>query len=556
MRRSVVVPVLFALSACARLEIPPPPPPHPLPGPAREEPALSGEIVVANPIIYAALPASGHLGETITTVFLLETEMQESRENYAHREDAGFRRVAVEPLSTFAIDVDTASYSNVRRFLTDGRQPPPDAVRIEELLNYFVYDDPLPVGGEPFSVSTEVGACPWEPGHRLLRIGLRAAPIEFMGRRPGNYIFLVDVSGSMNEPEKLPLVQESLRMLAGQLTGSDRVSIVVYAGAAGVVLPPTSGSDRGALEEAIDAMQAGGSTAGGEGIQLAYDIARENLVPGGINRVILATDGDFNVGPSSDGELVRLIEEQAATGVFLTVLGFGTGNLQDAKLEALADRGNGQYAYIDSELEARRALVEQAGGTLATVASDVKMQVEFNPAQVEAYRLIGYENRLLAAGDFRDDAKDAGEIGAGHSVIALYELVPASREAHDDPTLARPLDPLRYQVLVPNDASASGELATVKLRFRPPEGGESVEREVVVRHGETGRTPDELRFAAAVAAFGMVLRDSPFRGSATLEISRQLAESSIGSDPDGQRAAFVRLVDRAREVVRERVAAR
>jgi Ca-activated chloride channel family protein len=475
-------------------------------------------------------------------------------ENYAHRDDADFHSVLRDPLSTFSIDVDTASYARVRRYLAEGARPPADAVRIEELLNYFVYDDPLPAAGEPFSVTTEVAACPWNASHRLLRIALRAVPVQFAGRRPGHYVFLVDVSGSMDQPDKLPLVQQALKLLAGQLTGQDLVSIVAYAGAAGVVLPPTAVTDRGALEAAIENLQAGGSTAGGEGILLAYALARERFVAGGINRVVLATDGDFNVGVSSEGELTRLIEEQAKSGVFLTVLGFGTGNLQDAKMEALADRGNGQFAYIDSPLEARRALVEQAGGTLVTVAKDVKIQVEFNPAEVAAYRLIGYENRLLAAEDFRDDAKDAGEIGAGHSVVALYEIVPPAAA----PAVERPVDPLRYQALKPSETSASGELGTVKLRFKAPDGDTSVERAFVVM--DTGRGPgeatSELKFAASVAAFGMVLRDSPHRGGASIELVRSLAEAGLAYDPDGQRAGFLQLVDQAGAVIGTPVAGR
>jgi Ca-activated chloride channel family protein len=475
-------------------------------------------------------------------------------ENYARRVDADFRSVTRDPLSTFSIDVDTASYANVRRYLTEGARPPADAVRIEELLNYFVYDDPLPAAGEPFSVTTEVAACPWNVSHRLMRVALRAVPVQFAGRRPGHFVFLVDVSGSMDEPDKLPLVQSAMKLLAGQLTGQDRVSVVVYAGAAGVVLAPTAGADRTALEGAIDNLQAGGSTAGGEGIQLAYDIARENFVPGGINRVILATDGDFNVGVSSEGELTRLIEEQAKSGVFLTVLGFGSGNLQHAKMEALADRGNGQFAYIDSEIEARRALVQQAGGTLVTVAKDVKIQVEFNPAEVASYRLIGYENRLLAAEDFRDDTKDAGEIGAGHSVVALYEIVPPAADA----SVERPVDTLRYQALKPAEASASGELATVKLRFKAPDGATSVERAFVVRDDGrgAGEATTELKFAASVAAFGMVLRDSPHRGAASIAMVRQLAQAGLAYDPDGQRAGFLQLVDRAGTVIGTPAAAR
>ena len=543
---------LAGCSASRQAPVSPPAPGGAVGGVSRTLPPLAETVSIEGRVA----KASQTLTREFTDVLVLapgEAAGLET-ENYAHRDDADFRSVARDPLSTFSIDVDTASYANVRRYLVEGARPPADAVRIEELLNYFVYDDPLPAAGEPFSVVTEVAACPWNATHRLLRIALRAVPVQFAGRRPGHYVFLVDVSGSMDEPDKLPLVKKAMKLLAGQLTAQDRVSIVVYAGAAGVVLPPTAASDRTALEAAIDNLQAGGSTAGGEGIQLAYALAREHFVTGGINRVILATDGDFNVGISSEGALTRLIEEQAKSGVFLTVLGFGTGNLQDAKMEALADRGNGQFAYIDSEIEARRALVEQAGGTLVTVAKDVKIQVEFNPAQVAAYRLIGYENRLLAAEDFRDDTKDAGEIGAGHSVVALYEIAPPSA----DPAARRPVDPLRYQVLSPVEASASGELATVKLRFKAPDGDISVERAFVVTDDGrgVGEATSELKFAASVAAFGMVLRDSPHRGTASIDLVRQLAQAGLAYDPDGQRAGFLQLVDRAGTVIGTPVAAR
>jgi len=536
----LAVPLLFAI-ACAPL-------------PRQQAPALP---LHPDPTLHPVTPrdeidarAVGGLAKDLAaadgahrTIAAPREAAEFNTENYAHRPDGEFQSVVRQPLSTFSIDVDTASYANVRRFLSDGALPPADAVRIEELLNYFTYDDPPPTAGEPFSVSTEVASCPWNASHRLLRIGLRAAPVEYAGRRPGNFVFLIDVSGSMNDPRKLPLVQSAMKMLAGQLTGADRLSIAVYAGAAGLALPPTGAGDRASIEAAIDRLQAGGSTAGGEGIRLAYQVARENFVPGGINRVILATDGDFNVGLSSEGELVRLIEEQAASGVFLTVLGFGTGNLQDAKMEALADHGNGQYAYIDSALEARRALVEQAGGTLVTVARDVKVQVEFNPAQVRDYRLIGYENRLLAAEDFRDDAKDAGEIGAGHSVVALYELVPPGV----DPSVERPVDPLRYQVTLPAEAAADGELATLRLRFKTPDGDRSAERSLVVTDTGTAwpAASGELKFAAGVAAFGMLLRGSPHRGDASFAGARELAGAGMGFDPDGQRAAFIELVDAA-----------
>ncbi len=473
-------------------------------------------------------------------------------ERYAFRVDSEFRAVERDPLSTFSIDVDTASYSNVRRFIEQGERPPIDAVRIEELLNYFAYDDPLPAAGDPFSVRAEVASCPWNNAHRLMRVALRATPVEFVARKPGNFVFLIDVSGSMAEPDKLPLVKSAMKLLAGQMLPQDRVAIVVYAGAAGLVLPTTSGDDHAAIESAIERLEAGGSTAGGQGIQLAYATARQQFVSGGINRVILATDGDFNVGVTDDGELARLIEREAKSGVFLTVLGFGTGNLNDSMMERLADRGNGQYAYIDSQLEAQRALVEQAGGTLITVAKDVKIQIEFNPGAVSSYRLIGYENRLLAAEDFRDDDKDAGEIGAGHSVVALYELVPPGV---DD--TKREVNPLKYQVNAPSAAATSStETATVKLRFKQPDGESSVERTLVVNDGaqDWRDASSELRFAAAVASFGMILRESPHKGSSTLELVSQLAQGATAFDPNGHRAAFLAMVEHSRPLLTQSIA--
>ena len=355
-------------------------------------------------------------------------------EQYGPIKETGFALVVNRPLSTFSIDVDTASYANLRRFLREGRLPPADAVRIEELINYFDYDYPEPEEGEPFGIVTEMAACPWAPSHRLVHIGLRSKPVATADLPPNNLVFLLDVSGSMASAHKLPLLKKSFSLLARQLRPQDRISIVVYAGAAGMVLPPTSGAEKTDILATLSRLEAGGSTAGGAGIRLAYRLAREHFIQGGNNRVILATDGDFNVGVSSDGELVRMIEQERESGVFLTVLGFGTGNLKDSKMEQLADHGNGNYAYIDTLLEARRVLVEQLGATLLTVAKDVKLQVEFNPAQVRAYRLIGYENRRLRDEEFNDDRKDAGDLGAGHSVTALYEVIPAGS---DEPLVYR-----------------------------------------------------------------------------------------------------------------------
>jgi Ca-activated chloride channel family protein len=465
-----------------------------------------------------------------------------NREAYAHRTDNDFLAVDKNPLSTFSIDVDTASYSNVRRFLNDGQWPPADAVRIEEMVNYFPYDYAPPQGEEPFAAHIEVAPAPWNKAHRLVRIGLKTRDLD---KRPdGNLVFLVDVSGSMQPPNKLPLVKHALRLLVDKLTERDRVAMVVYAGSAGEVLPPTRGDERGAILRAIDRLEAGGSTNGGQGIELAYDLARRHFIRGGVNRVILATDGDFNVGTTDEGSLVRLIEEKAKTGVFLSVFGFGMGNYQDSRLEMLADKGNGNYGYIDTPHEARKALVEQTNATLVTVAKDVKIQVEFNPTRVRSYRLIGYENRLLRPEDFKDDTKDAGEVGAGHSVTALYELVPVGGEPS-----GRDVDPLAYQTQGGlTEAAKSGELMRLKLRYKDPEGQESRPKEWPVADRETSieETSPDFRFAAAVAGFGMILRDSPHKGGATLDGVLQLAEAGRGHDRFGYRAELITLVHKAK----------
>ncbi len=444
-------------------------------------------------------------------------------ETYEHVADNAFHDVAQEPLSTFSIDVDTASYSNVRRFLTQGQLPPKDAVRVEELINYFPYGYAPPAGDEPFATHVAVADCPWRPEHRLVRIGLKGKEVPPEKRPPCNLVFLIDVSGSMSPPDRLPLVKAGLRLLVDQMTERDRIAIVVYAGNSGLVLPPTSCDDKPTIRAALDRLEAGGSTNGGQGIQLAYKVAQQSFLQSGANRVILCTDGDFNVGVTDRGELTRLIEQKAKNGVFLTVLGFGYGNLKDATLEKLADRGNGNYAYVDTLREARKVLVEQMAGTLLTIAKDVKIQVEFNPARAKSYRLVGYENRVLAAQDFHDDTKDAGEIGAGHTVTALYEVVPAGEQA------------------------SAGELLTVNLRYKAPDGDTS--KLLRVPATDEGRkmdqADDDFRFAAAVAAFGMLLRDSPHKGSATFAMVRELAAAGRGQDPHGHRAEFLQLVDTA-----------
>lgn len=474
-------------------------------------------------------------------------EMAEPRamntENYAHIVDNAFLSPRSAPLSTFSIDVDSASYSNVRRFLNEGRLPPADAVRVEELVNYFTYDYPQPAGKAPFSVTTELSRAPWNEEHQLLLIGLQGRRLEARAMPPRNLVFLVDVSGSMNDQNKLPLLKQSLVALLGTLNERDRVSLVVYAGASGVVLPPTAASDKQTIRSALDQLEAGGSTAGGEGIELAYALAARHFDPKGINRVILATDGDFNVGVSSEGDLVRLIENKRQGGVYLTVLGFGMGNYKDSHLEKLADHGNGNYAYIDSLNEARKVLVEQGGATLVTIAKDVKIQVEFNPERVGAYRLIGYENRVLQARDFNDDRKDAGDIGAGHSVTALYELIGPERAKAD-----AEVDPLKYQKVEASAQAAGAELATIKLRFKHPTSSAS-ELSVHTVGSQTltiDQASTNLRFAAAVAGFGMQLRKSEYRGNSNYDLLSRLASSAVGADVGGYRAEFLGLLSRAR----------
>jgi Ca-activated chloride channel family protein len=472
-----------------------------------------------------------------------------SGEAYSRIDENPFLEVARAPLSTFSIDVDTASYSNTRRFIFDEhRLPPKDAVRIEELVNYFPYEYPQPTGGAPFSVHAEVADCPWNAQHRLVRIGLQGRRVTTENLPPANLVFLLDVSGSMNDPRKLPLVKSAMRTLAEQLTARDRVAIVVYAGTSGLVLPSTPGDRKTDILGAIDDLEAGGSTNGGQGIQLAYRVAQENFIEGGTNRVLLATDGDFNVGVTSEEELVRLVEEKRRGGVFLSVLGFGTGNLKDSQMEKLADRGNGNYAYIDTLEEARKVLGEQVGGTLVAIAKDVKIQVEFNPQLVAGYRLIGYENRLLRAEDFRDDTKDAGEIGAGHNVTALYEVVPAGQRVENPG-----VDDLKYQQQPAR--AGGGEMLTVKLRYKEPDGEESkpLNVGVVDSKGAHENASDDFKFASAVAQFGMLLRDSRYKGQSSYDGVLRLARASAGADLRGYRTEFVKLVETAQALsARER----
>ena len=462
-------------------------------------------------------------------------------ESYDRIYDNPFLLVRQNPLSTFSIDVDTASYANVRRFLNQGQLPPKDAVRIEELVNYFPYDYAPPADGKPFAVHVEMSGCCWNPDHRLARIALRGKDVPRQERPAVNLVFLLDVSGSMAEPNKLPLVKSAMHLLLQSLTERDRVAIVVYAGAAGLVLPSTPCSNAGTILAAVDCLQAEGSTAGGAGIQMAYQVAAENYASERINRVILCTDGDFNVGISDRGSLVRFVEEKAHSGIFLTVLGFGMGNYKDSMLESLADKGHGNYAYIDTIQEARKVLVEQVEGTMIPIAKDVKIQVEFNPRYVGAYRLIGYENRLLRAEDFRDDRKDAGVIGAGHTVTAFYELVRAGKEG-DLPKV----DPLKYQLAAATvETAGANEVLTVKVRYKQPHAEAS--ELVSVPTSDPGKTVQEasaeFRFAAAVACWGMLLRGSEHKGVATHGMVLELAQAARGGDPSGYRGEFIRLVE-------------
>jgi len=452
-------------------------------------------------------------------------------------------------LSTFSIDVDAASYSNVRRFLQMGQLPPAGAVRIEEMINYFHYDYPQPKNGDPFSINTELANCPWNPAHKLVLVGLQGKKIPVENLPASNIVFLIDVSGSMMEENKLPLVKTSMKLLVDQLREQDKVSLVVYAGNAGLVLPPTSGANKSTIKDAIDKLEAGGSTAGGEGIRLAYKTAKENFLKTGNNRVILCTDGDFNVGASSDDALISMIEEERKSGVFLTVLGFGMGNYKDNKMEKLADKGNGNHAYIDGLNEAKKVLVSEFGGTLFTIAKDVKLQVEFNPSKVQAYRLIGYENRLLNKEDFNNDKKDAGELGSGHTVTALYELIPVGVKNE----FAESVDKLKY--LQPNQAPAnagSNELMTVKFRYKKPDGDVSklIEHPVEENPFLLDAASANFRFAAAVAEFGMLLRNSEFKQSSSYNNAWQMAKEALGKDEEGYRSEFLKLLKNAQSIAK------
>jgi Ca-activated chloride channel family protein len=473
-----------------------------------------------------------------------ETARQLNTDEYERLYENDFLSAKDNPLSTFSIDVDKASYSIVRRFLHNSQMPYQDAVRIEELVNYFTYDYPKPTDTHPFSIYTELADCPWNSAHKLLHIGLQGKTVPMQNLPPSNLVFLIDVSGSMEGPDRLDLVKASFALLTKQLRAIDRVAIVVYAGNAGLVLPSTSGAEKKKILDALERLEAGGSTAGGQGIELAYKVAKENFVKGGNNRVILATDGDFNVGVSSTSELIRMVEEKRNEGIFLTVLGFGMGNYKDERMEQLADKGNGNYAYIDNLMEGKKVFVSEFGGTLFTIAKDVKIQVEFNPAKVKSYRLIGYENRMLKKEDFNDDKKDAGEIGSGHSVTAIYEVELGDGRHGDGKT-----DKLKYQTSeVASSATQSNELCTIKLRYKAPDGEVSklIERTVPAQPVALEKASPTFRFAAAVAEFGLLLRNSEHKGKANYQQVLELADGAKGNDEEGYRAEFIGLVKQAK----------
>ncbi|MEY2558807.1 MAG: Ca-activated chloride channel [Verrucomicrobiota bacterium] len=542
---------------------PPPPPPNSVPE-FLEEKQRSSDGRMSGPMKQRSFAAAGkHAGSAPSFVpvpsatgRLAEPELPSryrqdfDTATYDHVSENPFLAAATNPLSTFSIDVDTASYSNVRRFINSGSLPPKDAVRVEEMINYFIYDYREPEADKPFSIDLDATACPWDSSHRLLRIGLKAREVATENRPASNLVFLLDVSGSMTPAERLPLIKQAMRLLVDKLSEKDRVAIVIYAGGSGLALPSTTGDRKETILRALEDLKAGGSTNGAEGIELAYKVAAENFIKGGVNRVILATDGDFNIGVTNQGDLIRLIETKAKSGVFLSVLGVGTDNLKDSTMQKLADKGNGNYAYLDSLDEARKVLVQQVNGTLMTIAKDVKIQVEFNPARVASYRLIGYEKRMLRKEDFKDDKVDAGEIGAGHTVTALYEVVPAGTGATDPAASVPPVDPLKYQApgAVPPataqvDPKLSQEMVTVKLRHKKPDGdtSELTERSFVDTGSKFENAAADLKFAAAVAEFGMILRDSQFKGKGTIGAVIEWALEGKGRDTAGYRAGFIEL---------------
>lgn len=470
-------------------------------------------------------------------------------EEYGKIDETGFLKTIRNPLSTFAADVDAASYSNARRFIMQNQLPYPDAVRVEEFINYFDYSYKQPEGNNPLSINMEYSSCPWNSEHNLVRIGLKGKLLSKAEQKPGNIVLLLDVSGSMSDPNKLSLIKPAFKLLIDQLNEEDRVAIVTYSDIIKVELPSTKGSEKNLIKNVIDRLEASGSTAGGQGIQKAYKVAEENLIKGGNNRVILATDGDFNVGISSTSELVRFVESERDKGIFLTILGFGMGNYKDERLQEIADHGNGTHAYIDNIMEAKKIFVNEITSTLFTIARDVKIQVEFNPAKISSYRLLGYENRMLNEKDFKDDKKDAGEIGAGHTVTAIYEVEPNNSRVSKDE--------LKYQeTKVKNNAYNSAEVLTVKVRYKEPDGDKSSEFSQVLKGQpeEINKTSDDHKFAAAVAEFAMLLRKSEFKGNANINSVLRLAKEGKGTDALGYRSEFISLAERAELLMNTRQA--
>ncbi len=498
------------------------------------------EIVVVNEVSDIAIRGYASNSYSKTNLIADYSSSFRNTESYARIDENQFEHVGTNPLSTFSVDVDRAAYSNIRRMINAGQKIPVDAVRIEEMINYFNYSYKQPDSNQPFSIQTEQAQTPWNADTQLVKIGIQGKEIPVGNLPPSNLVFLLDVSGSMNSPNKLPLLKSAFKILVNQLREQDKVSIVVYAGSAGTVLKPTNGSNKTEILNALDNLKAGGSTAGEEGLKLAYTLAENHFVDGGNNRIILATDGDFNVGLSSDREMENLITEKRNSGIYFTALGFGMGNYKDSKLELLANKGNGNYAYIDTMQEAQKVLGTEFGGTLHTIAKDVKIQVEFNPAVVSGYRLIGYENRLLNDADFNDDTKDAGEIGSGHSVTAVYEVLLAGKESK----FLKPIDDLKYTSTKATKPNSKGELFTVKLRYKEPDGEISklIEKAVSFEDKKIKSTSDDFNFVASLALFGMQLRDSPFKNDASLALTLDLAEKGRGDDKEGFRAEFIRLV--------------
>lgn len=496
---------------------------------ADEQPAHARKSLAFNRVAAAPATFSGAV-----------MQMEVPTESYKPINENGFLSVGQQPVTTFSVDVDRAAYSNVRRFLNNGQMPPEDAVRIEEMINYFDYDYPQPTGEHPVAITTETTDSPWNPGLKLVHIGLQAKTVSTENLPASNLVFLIDVSGSMSDANKLPLLKQAFKLLVDQLRAEDKISIVAYAGSAGLVLPPTSGSDKKTIKDALDKLEAGGSTAGGEGIELAYDLAKKHYLPKGNNRVILATDGDFNVGISNESELQKLIEEKRKAGIFLSVMGFGMGNYKDSQVETLADKGNGNYAYIDNIQEARKEFVQEFGGTLFTIAKDVKIQIEFNPVHVQAYRLIGYENRALRNDEFNDDKKDAGDMGSGHTVTAIYEIVPKGAQT----SYVSATDALKYQQNNAPSTNNSDEMMTVKVRYKKPDSEKSVLFDLPVKATSVAfeKCSENLRFASAVAEFGLLLRGSEYKGKATYADVIQRARGASGKDEEGYRSEFVQLV--------------